>query len=298
MEVQGTTPRNARPRHRISIGRKNSLSMKHFPQSYPLDLGNVGVLLSDFIQQEEIGLQICKILNENEIQAHLLRWDSDAPIPLDMLSTVGGDGTVLYALSHFPNCPVLAINFGNVGFLTASNREDLGIALQQVLSGQYVISHRSMICCEHPNGQLHAVNEIVLKGTTRMLTVDLSINQKDIRRIRGDGVIVGTATGSTAYLMAAGSPIVMPELRCMIITGLNEYDFRSRPLVVTHDSLVCLEVSKETRETDIFLAADGGEKIPLKLGDEIIIKESDRQAKLIFTDPNYFFHNLSSRLSW
>jgi NAD+ kinase len=269
MEVQGTRPRNARPRHRISIGRKNSLSMKHFPQSYPLDLGNVGVLLSDSIQQEEIGLQICKILNENDIQAHLLRWDSDAPIPLDMLITVGGDGTVLYALSHFPNCPVLAINFGNVGFLTASNREDLGTALQQVLS-----------------------------GTTRMLTVDLSINQKDIRRIRGDGVIVGTATGSTAYLMAAGSPIVMPELRCMIITGLNEYDFRSRPLVVTHDSLVCLEVSKETRETDIFLAADGGEKIPLKLGDEIIIRESDRQAKLIFTDPNYFFHNLSSRLSW
>ena len=272
--------------------------MKHFPQSYPLDLGNVGVLLSDSIQQAAIGQLICKILNTNEIQAHLLDWESDAPKPLDMLITVGGDGTVLYALSHFANCPVLAINFGNVGFLTASNREDLGTALQQVLSGQYVISHRSMICCEHPSGQLHAVNEIVLKGTTRMLTVDLSINQKDIRRIRGDGVIVGTATGSTAYLMAAGSPIVMPELRCMIITGLNEYDFRSRPLVVTHDSHVCLEVSKETRETDIFLAADGGEKIPLKLGDKIFIRESDRQAKLIFTDSNYFFHNLSSRLSW
>ena len=79
---------------------------------------------------------------------------------------------------------------------------------------------------------------------------------------------------------------------------MNEYDFRSRPLVVTHDSHVCLEVSKETRETDIFLAADGGDKIPLKLGDKVIIRESDRQAKLIFTDSNYFFHNLSSRLSW
>ena len=272
--------------------------MKHLSQFYPLHLRNVGVLLNDSNQQEEISLQISKILRANGIQAHLLDWDSDAINPLDMLITVGGDGTVLYALSHFSYCPVLAINFGNVGFLTASNREELETVLRQVLSGQYVISHRSMICCEHPNGQLHAVNEIVLKGTTRMLTVDLSINQKNIRRIRGDGVIIGTATGSTAYLMAAGSPIVMPELRCMIITGLNEYDFRSRPLVVTHDSLVCLEVSKETRETDIFLAADGGEKIPLKLGDKIIIKESDRQAKLIFTDSNYFFHNLSSRLSW
>jgi NAD+ kinase len=272
--------------------------MIHSPHSYLLQLKNVGVLLSDPLQQEETGHQICRLLNVHNIQADLLDWDSDAPNSLDMLITVGGDGTVLYALGHFPNCPVLAINFGNVGFLTASNREDLGTALQQVTSGQYVISHRSMICCEHPNGQLHAVNEIVLKGTTRMLTVDMSINRKNIRRIRGDGVIVGTATGSTAYLMAAGSPIVMPELRCMIITGLNEYDFRSRPLVVTHDSVVCLGVSTETRETDMFLAADGGEKIPLQLEDEIIIRESDRQAKLIFPDSNYFFHNLSSRLSW
>jgi len=142
--------------------------MKHIPQSYPLDLGNVGVLLSDSIQQKEIGLQIREILNANDIQANLLSWDSDATKSLDMLITVGGDGTVLYALSHFPNCPVLAINFGNVGFLTASNREDLGTALQLVLSGQYVISHRSMICCEHPNGQLHAVNEIVLKGNSNV----------------------------------------------------------------------------------------------------------------------------------
>ncbi|MEC8284230.1 MAG: NAD(+)/NADH kinase, partial [SAR324 cluster bacterium] len=71
--------------------------MKHFPQSYPLDLGNIGVLLSDSIQQAAIGQLICKILNTNEIQAHLLDWDTDAPIPLDMLITVGGDGTVLYA---------------------------------------------------------------------------------------------------------------------------------------------------------------------------------------------------------
>ena len=139
MEVQGATPRHARPRRRISVGRKNSLSMKNFSPSYPLHLGNVGVLLNDSIQQEEISLQICKILKANGTQAHLLDWNSEAPNPLDMLITVGGDGTVLYALSHFPNCPVLAINSGNVGFLTASNREDLGTALHQVLSGQNVI---------------------------------------------------------------------------------------------------------------------------------------------------------------
>ena len=111
-------------------------------------------------------------------------------------------------------------------------------------------------------------------------------------------MIIGTATGSTAYLLAAGSPIVMPELRCMIITGLNEYDFRSRHLVVTADSKVRLAVSDQTHEKEIYLSADGKEIVPLEIGNELLIRESSRIAKLICMEKNYFFHNLSSRLSW
>ena len=142
------------------------------------------------------------------------------------------------------------------------------------------------------------MNEIVIRGATRLIAVELSINDQHIRRVRGDGVIVGTATGSTAYLLAAGSPIVMPELRCMIITGLNEYDFRARHLVITADSKIRLVVSEQTHEKEIYLSADGKEKVPLEIGDEVLIRESSRQAKLIFMEKNYFFHNLSSRLSW
>ena len=142
------------------------------------------------------------------------------------------------------------------------------------------------------------MNEIVIRGATRLIAVELSINDQHIRRVRGDGVIVGTATGSTAYLLAAGSPIVMPELRCMIITGLNEYDFRSRHLVITADSKIRLAVSEQTHEKEIYLSADGKEKVPLEIGDEVLISESSRKAKLIFMEKNYFFHNLSSRLSW
>ena len=116
--------------------------------------------------------------------------------------------------------------------------------------------------------------------------------------MRGDGVIVGTATGSTAYLLAAGSPIVMPELRCMIITGLNEYDFRSRHLVVNGESKIRLQVLEQTQEKEIYLSVDGKGKIPLEIGNEVVISESSRQAKLIFMEKNYFFQNLSSRLSW
>ena len=90
----------------------------------------------------------------------------------------------------------------------------------------------------------------------------------------------------------------MPELRCMIITGLNEYDFRSRHLVISSDSKIRLEVSEQTHEKEIYLSIDGKEKLPLEIGDEVMIRESNRKAKLIFMDKNYFFHNLSSRLSW
>ena len=217
---------------------------------------------------------------------------------LDLVLSFGGDGTVLAALSFFPQCPVLAVNFGNVGFLTAGDREELTEMLQSVLDGKYIISERSVLECVHPQGTDYAVNEIVVRGATRLITVELSINEQHIRRVRGDGVIVGTATGSTAYFLAAGSPIVMPELRCMIIAGLNEYDFRSRHLVVTSDSQIRLEISPHTHEKEIYLSADGKEKVPLEIGDEVIIRESERQAKLIFMEKNYFFHNLSSRLSW
>jgi len=137
-----------------------------------------------------------------------------------------------------------------------------------------------------------------VRGATRLITVELSIDQQPIRKIRGDGVIVGTATGSTAYLLAAGSPIVMPEVRCMIVSGLNEYDFRARHLVVTHDSEIRLRVSSQTREKDLYLSTDGKNKIPLKVNDEIMVRESKRQARLVFLESNYFFHNLASRLSW
>ncbi len=84
----------------------------------------------------------------------------------------------------------------------------------------------------------------------------------------------------------------------MIISGLNEYDFRSRHLVVNGESLIRLQISEETHEKEIYLSVDGKEKIPLERGDEVIIRESSRQAKLVFMEKNYFFHNLSSRLSW
>ena len=252
-----------------------------------INLRRVGI----FTQQSE--QQIYDFLQEwfipHGIEMSCLEEGFKSKEALDLVISFGGDGTVLAALSLFPKCPVLAVNFGNVGFLTAGDREELADMLKSVLDGNFIISERSVLKCEHAHGVDYAVNEIVIRGATRLIAVELSINDQHIRRVRGDGVIIGTATGSTAYLLAAGSPIVMPELRCMIITGLNEYDFRSRHLVITADSKVRLAVSDQTHEKEIYLSADGKEKVPLEVGNEVMICESSRKAKLIFMEKNIFF---------
>ena len=91
---------------------------------------------------------------------------------LDLVISFGGDGTVLAALSLFPQCPVLAVNFGNVGFLTAGDRDELANILQSVLEGDYIISERSVLECKHPQGIDYAVNEIVIRGATRLIAVE------------------------------------------------------------------------------------------------------------------------------
>jgi NAD+ kinase len=263
----------------------------------PLELKRIGIFTS-MAELPELLHRMEEWARPHGIEVIPLEWQGGTSTPVDLTIVFGGDGSVLSALVNYPTPPVLAINYGTVGFLTAGDREELWELLGQLLNGQYVISERSMLECLHPQGTAYAVNEVVIKGATRMITVELHINDHPIRKIRGDGVIVGTATGSTAYLLAAGSPIVMPELRCMIVSGLNEYDFRARQLVVTSDSHIRLKIDPNTREHDIYLSVDGKNKLALSTNEEVYIRESNRRARLLFPESSYFFQNLFSRLSW
>ena len=257
----------------------------------------IGLFPNPQIEQSVIE-NVIEMLGRHNMEPVIIGESISSGSQLDLVITIGGDGTVLAGLIRFPGCPVLAINYGTVGFLTAGNREELDKILTRIQEGRFTYSERSILECTHPHGTAYAVNEVVIKGATRLVGLQLIINGQPIRKIRGDGFIVGTATGSTGYLLAAGSPIVMPELRCMILSGLNEYDFRARHLVVTNDSKIELILLPNSREKEIYLAADGNRKGSLSIGDRVFIRESDRRAKLIFMESDYFFQNLSSRLSW
>lgn len=216
----------------------------------------------------------------------------------DVVLALGGDGTVLRALDRFPDSPVLAINFGTVGFLTSGDRGDLDRLLFRLLSGDYFLDERMMLRSTFAGRDHDVVNEVMLKGTTHLVTVDVVIDGHLVHTVRGDGVVLGTPTGSTAYLLSTGSPIVMPSVECFILAGINEHSFSSRPLVIDPCSEVRLRVHEATGRREMFVSHDGRDRHVARVGDEVVVVRSTKKAKLIFFEREAFFTNLRARLNW
>ncbi len=261
------------------------------------ELKTVGLFI-DHRRHFEVSQFLQDWFASHRIATTLLSWDIPPSKELDLIITIGGDGTVLYVLGQFPVCPVLAFNFGTIGFLTAGNEEEMRAILEKLLNEQCFISERTTLECLYGGEHFYAINEMVIKGINRLLSVDCFVNEAHVRHIWGDGVIVGTPTGSTAYLLSAGSSIVMPETRCLILAGLNEHNFTSRHLVLNHDAQIRLVITPQTKEQEIYLSVDGKNKISLAVHDELFICEAKQRVQLVFPEEHYFFRNLSSRLSW
>ena len=257
---------------------------------------SVGILLRDEEQAFPVSA-LRKIFAGIGAKVHLLN-EGLPGAALDLVIAMGGDGTVLKALDMLPTCPVLAINFGTVGFLTAGDRDDLEALLLRLLDNDFLISDRVLLRCDYPGGTTHAINEVVLRSTARMIDVEVLVNGARIRHIRGDGVIVGTPTGSTGYLLSTGAPVVMPDVECFILDGLNEYNFSSRALILSPEAQIRLRLTGSNESQDVQLMVDGKLTSSLAPQQELHLARSERRAQLIYFDPNYFFHNLSSRLSW
>ena len=261
-----------------------------------IDLRRVGVLVRDDDQDFPL-TEVGDLFARHGIELVSL---GEQPVPenLDLVVAMGGDGTVLRLLDLCPESPVLAINYGTVGFLTAGDRTELAQGLDRLVSGDYLISERLVLQCRHPTGQLRAVNEVMVRTSNRLVFVDVYVDDTKIRTIVADGVVVGTPTGSTGFLMSAGAPIVMPEVRCLVLDGINEYNFTSRTLILTPDSKIRLAITPETKEPSVILTADGRRIGELAPGDELHIEQAPTRARLIYFEKNYFYHNLTTKLSW
>src|SRR6266516_2139557 len=194
----------------------------------------------------------------------------------DLTIVVGGDGTLLAAarLLDDRQIPILAINHGGLGFLTEVTLEEMYPAIERVLAGQFITEHRMMIDVEvsranKPVAGYRALNDIVInKGTlSRMIELESRVDGQYVSRFRADGLILATPTGSTAYNLSAGGPIIFPTMSAMIITPICSHTLTNRPLVLPHYAEIRLRIN--TREQEVMLTSDGQTGMPMMADDRV-----------------------------
>jgi NAD+ kinase len=216
---------------------------------------------------------------------------------LDLVLSLGGDGAMLRAsaVAYRAEIPVVGINLGKKGFLTAMESDQMYAGLEEILAGRYLLQQRMMLECipgEDGDGKrYYALNEVAVgkRELQRMIRLEVDINGRYFHYYSGDGVIFSTPTGSTAYSLSAGGPIVDPALDCIILTPICSHSLMDRSVIISPESEI--EVMVERERVLPTLSFDGREEIELPRGGKMIIRRAERRLKIIKM-ANYSFYNL------
>lgn len=224
---------------------------------------------------------------------------------LDFAVVLGGDGTLLAAaraLAH-AEVPLLAVNLGSLGFLTEVPLSELYAHLESITQQCCVVEERSMLHCrliraENIVHECEALNDVVMKATAaRLADFELNINGFRVTEYKADALIVATPTGSTAYSLAAGGPILAPEVRALVITPVSPHSLTHRPIVVEESSKVAITIS--LGHEDGFLTTDGQVSVPIESGDRVECELAKYRVKLMRQkNGQKFFDVLRSKLHW
>jgi len=223
----------------------------------------------------------------------------------DFLLAMGGDGTILAALRHAGGrqLPVLGINLGSLGFLADTSPKHLIEALDLLVVGTYEIEERMTLEAEiHTSGEVHTMivsNDVVVdKGEySRVIDIDAVVGGEFLKRYTGDGLIVSSPTGSTAYALAAGGPIVEPTMEALIVAPICPHMLASRPVVLPAESEIHLSVMSKHGSAQV--TGDGQERRLIESGDTLIVRRGRRWNKLVRTGLGLpFFEVLRSKLKW
>ncbi len=223
----------------------------------------------------------------------------------DLLLVLGGDGTLLAAARAAAprGVPILPVNLGSLGFLTSFTRDELYPALEETLAGRHAVSERVMLRVEHHQGgdtqHLHlALNDAVInKGAlARMIELELLIDAHFVCRYRADGLIVSSPTGSTAYSLSAGGPIMHPGVEAFLLTPICPHTLSDRPIVVQDSARI--EVRLLKKSAAVYLTMDGQTGTQVEASDRIVISKAERRLKLIQPPQKNYFEILRNTLKW
>jgi NAD+ kinase len=224
---------------------------------------------------------------------------------INLLIVLGGDGTLLSGARALRGrrVPILAVNLGGLGFLTSVTLDELYPLLEQVLGGSFYSSERMMLDAEifrkgRAEESESALNDAVANKTTRarMLDFDVFVDGNNVGRYRADGLIVSTPTGSTAYSLAAGGPIIYPDLDCFLITPICPHMLTNRPLLISGSSKI--EIDFAAADAPIYLTLDGQVGYQLEPKDRVTITKSSNKVLLIRPPQKTYFEILRSKLRW
>lgn len=222
---------------------------------------------------------------------------------VDCIFTLGGDGTMLATARAVGDrgIPILGINVGSLGFLTQVPQENLAQTLQRFQEGDFQLEDRMVLECwqnqEAPK-KLLALNDVVIDkgGVARIIYLHLSVGEEFICTYNADGLIISTPTGSTAYSLAAGGPILAPQMKAIISSPICPHTVTQRPMVFPHSEI--LKVKIESPHGEAVLTVDGQVAVNLKSGDTVTVREARQSLKLITFPERSFYEILRTKLHW
>jgi NAD+ kinase len=232
----------------------------------------------------------------------------ELPRACDLIVLLGGDGTLIGMARRTARAavdvPIAGVNFGSLGFLTEITLDDLYPSLEAVLSGTAEIEERMMLRAQTlRGGRIHAdelvLNDVVItKGAlSRIIELAVSVGRQPVMRVRADGLIVATPTGSTAYNLAAGGPIVHPVVDAVLLTPIAPHMLTNRPLVVAGPSEISVEPAMNGKD-EVFVTFDGQSGHALEMGDVITIRRGEKPLRLVRSSRRSYFDVLRQKLKW
>jgi len=224
---------------------------------------------------------------------------------IDLMVVLGGDGTMIATARMLGDkeVPVIGVNYGGLGYLAEFPIEQLFPALESIFAGQYCVQRRVMLRVELRRGEElvtknRVLNDVVMNKSAlaRIIEIEAYLNEQFVNRFRADGLIVATPTGSTAYNLSAGGPILFPSMNAVVLTPICPFTLSNRPIVVPDDSMI--EVRLKTRNEEVALTLDGQVGFPLQANDRIVIRKSKTTFNLVQPANKNYFDVLRDKLRW
>ena len=224
-----------------------------------------------------------------------------ALVDVDVVAVLGGDGTILRALRLMGEkmVPVLGVNLGTMGFLAECAPEALEEAVRRLAAGDYRLEERMLLRVEREGGASSlALNDVVVSrgACQRVVQADVTVDGQAAARFSGDGLVISSPTGSTAYSLSAGGPVVVPQLDCIVLAPVCPHTFSARPMVVSGESRIEAALAPRGAGGRLMLSVDGGDGIPLERA-VIRVRRARERLPFIRFGENQFFSSLRGKLS-